>query len=193
MSANRDKKQAASRVTWHEYSLMLEGFLESNEKVFFINMNELEECTPFQSPNIISLDADLVQFCSLKAFKKGELGIRELHWLISGFLTKSRLLRFILKDSALNKSKRFSTLIQRYQRMLIRKKVNDALLVDLEISGTVIPNYIEPREANLIVSRDFAKALLEFNSEGYLTIQRACFALARSSSFQCFRITRLKN
>jgi hypothetical protein len=193
MSSNRDNDQEVFRETWHEHSLALNRFLESNERILLLKTNKFEKSVFRQPPGVTSLNADLLQFCSLRTFQRGELGIRELHWLTSEFLIKSRLLRFILIDSALNKSKRLSTLIQRYQRMLNRKEVNDALLVDLEISGTVIPNYVEPQESNLIISRDFAEALLEFNSEGYLTLQRACFALARSSSFQCFRITRVKN
>jgi hypothetical protein len=188
MPSDKCYEQNVFRKTWLEYSSELNRFLASDEKTLFLRIKEDKKAIIQQSFRVTSLDADLIQFCSLRTFQRGELGIRELHWLVSESLTKSRSLQVIIENIPSNKSKKISMSIERYQRMLDQKKVNSKLLKDLGANGILISDYIEPQPSNLVLSRDFASALIEFNSNGYLSLERAVFALARSSRFRCYRI-----
>jgi hypothetical protein len=162
-------------------------FLESDCDFLFIPENDSISSEHFQISSLDLPQVDLIQFFTLKPFQRGELGIREIHWIISDFVTGKReivhLLRFIFKFVPIPK------IADRYESMRNRGSIVRIISKDLAHFGIVIPHYIEPRDATIFLSRSFVEALLEMNSKGQLSLARAIFALARTANFNALRIS----
>lgn len=173
---------------WVECVGILERFLEGDNNYLYLGDSTVEELLHVNHAKF-SDKIDLVQFNTLKIFEKGELGIRELHWILSNYIASSRLLRLVFFIIPFKRHNFVRHSLMRFQHMQKRRTVIAGLLGDFGVLGIAIPSYIEPRVSSFLLSRKFVSALLEFNSGGYLTLQRACFALARSSSYYCIRIS----
>ena len=173
---------------WIDIVASLERFLESEENYLFIGSEkDIIDIIP-NLPDNFEVPIDLIQFCNLKLFEKGELGIREYHWYLSDIIVKLPLISGILSTKFLRQRNYFSAYSKRYLGMLSRRFALEQISSGLSRFGIVIPHYVEPIYSATIVSRDFACSLLEFNRSGLLTYERAFFSLARSSNFICLRI-----
>ena len=175
--------------TWDEYAVILREFLKSKDSYLFLGGPTTEEYAERVKTILKSSEVDLVQFHSLKILGRGALGIPEWRWVISSCITGSQLFRRIVRDASQKKLHIFDGLVIRCVGMLHRRSAVERLLGDLTKTGIAIPHYIEPDISILVISRNFGSALLEYNANGVFSLHRACFALARSSNFLCFRIS----
>jgi hypothetical protein len=175
--------------SWPDYELILREWLATGGEYLALNADKsssriLNSICQEPLPKV-----DLIQLCTLGNFEKGELGIRELHWKLSSVLVSSKFLRRSVLSLPSGRLMALSKLQIRLQQMVTRKYALDQILRDFSHIGIPIPHYVEPRTSTIVISQNFAKSLLEFNLKGYLTFDRAYFALARSSNFKCIRIT----
>jgi len=178
-----------SLESWPDYELALREWLANGGDFLAIEADSSSECILRAQSQEPLPSVDLVQFCTLKNFEKGELGIRELHWKINNFVVTSKFLKHIILRTPAGQFQILLRMRVRYQNMVKRQNALDQIMGCFSRIGILVPHYVEPRESTIVISRNFAKSLLEFNSMGYLTFNRACFALARSSNFKCIRIT----
>jgi hypothetical protein len=183
---------AKSADSWNACKPVMQEFLESRCEFLFIPENEsisLEQFNVF-SPHLPELD--LIQFCTLKPYQRGELGIREMHWILSDFIAGNKsifqLLQFLHKSEIAPISKLFF----RYSSIRNRRSAVQVISREFADFGIVIPHYIEPRNSTVFLSRAFVKALLEINVNNELSTFRAIFALARTANFSCIRISGFK-
>ncbi len=176
--------------SWDACQKVLRSFLISDEKHLLLYNQEydLDGLPQLSESDVFSVD--LIQFYKLGVLKKGELGIRELHFLLANFI--SRLMTFKLINRLIagltiglpgEIHKRFTLVNQRQESI-------NAALMSISDLGIVIPYYIEPYESTLLMSRKFALAILELGSNGDMTLFRICFALTRSSNFVSIRVRR---
>lgn len=174
--------------TWPEYRLVILDFLQTDEDYLILSTN------PKLLQRIVSShdgklpDLDLIQFCDLAKFAKGELGIREIHWKISNFVTTPGLINLLSKSLIQIQMETARKLIVRLNSMKTRRLVIYNLMKDFANLGIIVPHYIEPINSTVVISKTFAKALIEFNHQGYLSFERAYFALARTANYKCVRI-----
>lgn len=173
--------------TWEACKPVLLEFLKTDCDFLFIPENKSSLPEQFRISSLELPQVDLIQFATLKPFQRGELGIRELHWKISEFITGrnaiSCLLQFLVKFAPIPK------IASRYKSMRHRRSVIRELSKDVAHFGIVIPHYIEPRDSTIFLSRSFVQALLEFNRKDQLSMFRAIFALARTANFDSLRIS----
>ena len=75
--------------SWQEFHVVALEFLDTDEDFLLLSRNpeEQEKIMSFELGQVPGLD--LIQFCSLGLFERGELGIREIHWKVSDFITSS--------------------------------------------------------------------------------------------------------
>jgi hypothetical protein len=177
-----------SNRDWGAISAAIKRFLESEEPLLFIGDEEEVVRIIQRFPDNFNANLDLIQFCNLKLFKKGILGIRELHWHTAEMLLRMSLLSKVLSNRFIKDSNKFGRYSNRYFGMLSRRSSLDQISGGLSSIGLVIPHYVEPVHSATVVSRDFARSLLELNNNGLLTYERSFFALARSSNYKCIRI-----
>jgi hypothetical protein len=189
MTVNDPKGPDLGSRTWDEYAVILREFLKSKDSFLFLDGPITEEYFQRVKTILKSSEVDLVQFHSIKFFGRGTLGIPEWRWVISNCVTGSQLFRRIVRDVSRKKPRIFYGLVNRCAGMLHRRSAVERLLGDLTKTGIVIPHYIEPGFSTLVISRNFGSALLEYNANGVFSLHRACFALARSSNFLCFRVS----
>jgi len=175
-------------TTWADYEVILREWLVLGGEFLALNADDLTMGILNEYFHGSLPEVDLMQFCSLGNFEKGELGIRELHWKISDFLVSSKFLRKSILCFSCWRLPILSRIQNRFQNMVTRKHALDQILGRISLVGIPIPHYVEPRASTVVISRNFATSLLEFNSKGYLSFSRACFALARSSNFKCIRM-----
>lgn len=192
MSIEIQSLPANSLETWPNYELILRAWLATGGDFLALNADDYSRTILDRHSQESLPKVDLVQFCSLRNFERGELGIRELHWKVNNLLVSSKLLRRLILMSPAGRFVNLSRIRVRYQNMVTRKCALDQIMGSFSRIGIVVPHYVEPRKSTIVISRNFAKSLLEFNSKGYLTFSRACFALARSSNFKCVRIANLR-
>ena len=173
--------------TWEACKPVMLDFLKTDCDFLFIPENESILPEQFRISSLELPQVDLIQFATLKPFQRGELGIRELHWKISEFITGrnaiSQLLQFLFKCAPIPK------VASRYKSMRHRRSVVRAISKDVAYFGIVIPHYIEPQNSSIFLSRSFVKALLEINRKDQLSMCRAIFALARTANFDTLRIS----
>jgi hypothetical protein len=178
----------ANIESWEACQKVLRAFLSTNEShlLLFNQERDLGRSPQLSVSDLSSVD--LIQFYKLRVLKKGELGIREIHFLFANFISRlmsSRSLNRLIAGLTIRLPgeiyKRFTLVKQR------RDSINAALMSVSEL-GIVIPHFIEPCESTLIVSRKFALAILELGSNGQMTLFRICFALSRSSNFVSIRV-----
>lgn len=174
--------------TWQEYELMLLEFLHGDEEFLAICRSPGRGQFRDLYSEALLPKVDFLQFYSLKLFEKGELGVRELHWRINHALVNCKVLKKFDSFMPSLNSLKFQELRSRYRNMVFRKNALNHLLQGFASTGYPVPHYVEPRKSTVVISRQFARSLLEFNSSGELSFVRACFALARSSNFICIRI-----
>ena len=174
---------------WQEFEIVALDFLGTSEDCLLLpkNSEEQERIMSFEPGQVPELD--LIQFCNLGLFERGELGIREIHWKVSDLLTGSRAIDLLMGSLAKIQVKPFQKLHARYLSMHNRKRSLRSLLRGFALLGIAIPHYIEPRNSSIVMSRLFVKALLEFNAAGELSFERAFFALARTANYKCVRIS----
>ncbi len=175
-------------ISWADYEVILREWLAAGGEFLALNADDLSVSILNEHFHGPLPEVDLIQFCSLGKFEKGELGIREIHWKTSDFLVSSSFLRKSILCFSSWQLPILSRMQIRFQNMVTRKDALDQILGRISFIGIPIPHYVEPRESTVVFSRNFAKSLLEFNSKGYLSFSRACFALARSSNFKCIRM-----
>ena len=174
---------------WSDYQSALIEFLASNER-FIVLGNEKENFEILLNLNADAISQiDLLQFCDLGILGRGYLGIRELRWKISHFLVSSKLVSKAIRALTFVTAGATRKLQQRYSQMQIRNSAINNIVGNLAKLGIAIPHYIEPCVSTVVISRKFATALVELNSSGTLTFQRAIFAIARSSNYVCLRIS----
>lgn len=184
LSSNRDTVDH-----WDSYQLILSNFLSTEDTYLIVardnlSMRILLECNPVEYPQV-----DLLQFYKIANFRRGELGIREIRWKFSNYLVNSNFLKNNLSDTTKLGALLPDKFLQRYIRMQNRYLGLRKLMGDLADIGIAIPNYIEPHDSTIVLSRKFAQSLLEFNSSGKISFYRAIFAIARSSNHICIRVT----
>jgi hypothetical protein len=173
--------------TWEDCKPVMLEFLKTDCDFLFIPESKSIAPEQFHVSSLKLPNVDLIQFATLKPLQRGELGIREIHWKISEFITGgnaiSQLLQFLFKFAPIPK------IAGRYKSMRHRRSVIRELSKDVAQFGLVIPHYIEPRDSTVFLSRYFVQALLEFNSKDQLSLFRAIFALARTANFDSLRIS----
>jgi hypothetical protein len=176
--------------SWQEFELISLDFLKTEERyLFLVGDSDLRE--KILSFDDVSLpDLDLIQFFDLHLLEKGELGIREIHWRISNLLTESSVIVLLMGALVRVQVKLAKKIHTRYIFMLRRKRSLMSLMRQFALLGIAIPHYIEPRESPLVMSRSFVRDLLEFNTAGELSLERAFFALARTANYKCVRISK---
>ncbi|MFM1951239.1 MAG: hypothetical protein RJA33_33 [Actinomycetota bacterium] len=169
-----------SHKDWSYYSGILEDFLNSEEtELVFCNSLEYHDLVS----EVVSSEIDFMQFYRLQLHRKGELGIREFHWWVTLKISESGLFN--------NKITSIGPFAKRIVRIRERREQLKFMFVNPHKVPNVIPHYVEPVSGSFRMCRRFARALLDFNSEGFLTFERSCFAIARSSNFSCVRISAL--
>jgi len=131
----------------------------------------------------------LIQFCSLGLFERGDLGIREIHWKVSDFITNSRAINLLMWNLTKFPLTIFQKLNTRLKSMQSRKRAVVSLMRGFATLGYPIPHYVEPKKSTVITSRSFVLALLECNPKGDLSFERSIFSLARTANFKCVRIS----
>ncbi len=178
---------------WNKYSPLLSNFLATEQEYLLLGGDCLGRIWLGYLPDISTANLDLVQFCTLGLFEKGALGIRELHWRVSNYIVTSKILRFLVTRITFGYLGPFRSFVARYNGMISRKLAIDQMVGNLVNLGIPILHYVEPQDSNVIISREFANALLLFNPDGLLDFSRACFALARTSNFRCIRISGTQN
>ncbi len=175
--------------SWQDFELIALDFLSIEESYLFL-VRDSDLGAKILSYDDDSLpDLDLIQFFDLHLFEQGELGIREIHWRVANLLTSSGVVNFLIGASVNIQIKRVQKLHARYFSMLTRKRSLMSIMKDFAQLGNTIPHFIEPRNSSLVMSRTFVEALLEFNSAGELSLERAFFALARTANYKCVRIS----
>ena len=176
--------------SWKEFQIVAQDFLETGEGHLLISRDFKERAKITLLAMKQFPDLDLIQLCSLGLFRKGELGIRELHFKISELITRSRLIDLLMRGLWTVPIKRLQKLNARHKSMQDRRRAVILMLRDFAALGTIIPHYVEPRNTTMIFSRTFVRALLEFNTKGELSLERSIFALARTANFKCARISK---
>lgn len=176
--------------SWREFETVASNFFESGESSLFIggDLDLQEKIMSFDAESLP--DLDLVQFCNLRLLEKGELGIREIHWKVSDVLTGSKTIDLIFSFFSKIPFKYFHKFEARFISMRIRRNSLISIMRNFNIIGKAIPHYIEPRNTSVVMSRTYVHELLEFNSKGILSFERAFFALARTANYKCVRIAR---
>jgi hypothetical protein len=175
--------------SWLDFQDVAIDFLESGEDYLLLSKNseEQQKFTSFELGQVPELD--LIQFCSLGLFERGDLGIREIHWKVSDFITSSRAINLLMWNLTKIPSTTFQKLSTRHKSMQSRKRAVDLLMRGFATLGCPIPHYVEPKKSTVIISRSLVLALLEFNSKGDLSFERSFFSLARTANFKCVRIS----
>jgi hypothetical protein len=175
--------------SWEEFRVAALDFLETREDYLLVSRipEEQVKIMSFESGQVPELD--LIQFCTLSFLEKGELGIREVHWKASEFITSSKVIHLLMSSLIKIPLSAFRKIGTRYKSMQSRKQVIVSLMRGFATLGCPIPHYVEPRKTTVVVSRSFVIALLEFNSSETLSFERAFFSLARTANFQCVRIS----
>lgn len=174
---------------WKEFQVVALDFLGTGEDYLLLPRNPEEQgkimsFEPGQVP-----DLDLIQLCNLGLLGRGELGIREIHWKVSDLIIGSRAIELLIGTLEKIQVKPFQKLHARYLSMQNRKRSLISIVRGFALMGIAIPHYIEPQNSSLLMSRSFVKALLEFNTTGELSFERAFFALARTANYKCVRIS----
>lgn len=175
--------------SWKEWKQVISEFLLTEQEFLLFQENENLPKGLLDTPDTDLPDLDLIQFCSLKLFERGELGIREIHWRFSEFVTGCNTVNSTLQFLSRFRFKPVIKVAERLKLMRIRRKGLQALLKGFANYGILIPHYIEPQRSTILVSKTFARSLIEINSNGDLSLNRACFALARTANFKCVRIS----
>jgi hypothetical protein len=175
--------------SWQEFQVVALDFLDTSEGYLLLSRNpeEQRKISSFELGQVPELD--LIQFCRLGLFERGELGIREIHWKVSDFITSSRAINLLMWNLAKIPSTTFQKLNTRHKSMQSRKRAVVLIMRGFATLGCPIPHYIEPEKSALIISRSFVLALLEFNPNGDLSFERSFFSLARTANFKCVRIS----
>jgi hypothetical protein len=177
--------------SWQEFQLVALDFFETGEDYLLLLRNLEHQAKIMSCKNGLFPELDLIQFCDLGLFERGELGIRELHWKISDFITSSRAIELLVRGLAKIPVQAVKKLNTRHKSMQDRRRAVISLMRGFVTLGLIIPHYVEPRNTTVIISRSFTKALLEFNPNGVLSFERTFFALARTANFKCVRISRI--
>lgn len=176
--------------SWREFETVASNFLKSGESSLFIGGDlDLQEKIESFDAELLP-DLDLVQFCNLRLLEKGELGIREIHWKVSDVLTGSKTIYLLLSFFSKIPFKYVHKYEARFTSMRVRRNSLVSIMRIFNMIGMAIPHYIEPRNTSVVMSRTYVHELLEFNSKGILSFERAFFALARTANYKCVRITR---
>jgi hypothetical protein len=175
--------------SWQEFQVVALDFLDTSEGYLLLSRNSEEQrkISSFELGQVPELD--LIQFCRLGLFERGELGIREIHWKVSDFITSSRAINLLMWNLAKIPSTTFQKLNTRHKSMQSRKRAVVLIMRGFATLGCPIPHYVEPEKSTLIISRSFVLALLEFNPNGDLSFERSFFSLARTANFKCVRIS----
>jgi hypothetical protein len=175
--------------SWQEFQVVAIDFLKTDENYLLLSGNpeEQRKITSFELNQVPELD--LIQFCSLGLFERGDLGIREIHWKVSDFITSSRAVNLLIWSLTKIPSTIFQKLNTRHKSMQSRKRAVVLMMRGFAALGYPIPHYVEPEKSTVIISRSFVLALLEFNPKGDLSFERSIFSLARTANFKCVRIS----
>jgi hypothetical protein len=175
--------------SWQEFQVVALDFLETGGDYLFLSRNpEVQrKIMSFELGQVPELD--LIQFCSLGLYERGELGIREIHWKVSDFITSSRAINVLMSNLAKIPLATVQQLNTRYKSMQSRRRAVVFMMRGFATLGYPIPHFIEPEKSTIIISRYFVLALLEFNSKGDLSFERSFFSLARTANFKCVRIS----
>jgi hypothetical protein len=177
-----------SAAEWQTVHSILDEFLCSEDKFLFICRDDRNH-SELSSINLESLkDVDLVQFLTLPLYKRGELGFREIRWALTSRISSLGCFIALSKIKFLQNAPIIRNFLIRLSGVRRREKVLELLLGDQFRKSIPIAHHIEPAPASVIISRNFAQALLSINRDGYLNFERTCFALARSSNFSCIRV-----
>ena len=180
---------AGTFQSWKECKQIISEFLLTEDEFLLFPENENLPIQLLNSPDMDLPNLDVIQFCSLKLFERGELGIREIHWRFSEFITSCDAIYSLLQYLSRSRFKPVIRVVQRLRLMRSRRKGLQTLLNGFANYGIPIPHYIEPQSSTIMVSKTFAQSLIEVNSKGDLLFNRACFALARTANFKCVRIS----
>lgn len=184
-------KQNNLQYNWQTVFSALNQFLISDDKFLLICVDEGSH----KSLSKVDLnkinDVDFVQFLSLPLRKRGEMGVREIRWVLTSKLSSASLLITLSKMPISQKIPLIKFFRYRISRVRRRESVLKSLLGEQFLRFTHIAHAIEPAASPIIISRAFARAVLSLNQNGYLNFERTCFALARSSNFICIRVTGL--
>ena len=177
--------------SWDACQKVLRSFLISDEKHLLLYNQEydLDDLPQLCESDVFSVD--LIQFCKLGPLKKGELGIREFHFLLANLISRLMTFRLINRLIAGLTNGFTGEIHKRFTLVNQRQESINAALMSISDLGIVIPHYIEPCESTLLMSRKFALAILELGSNGDMTLFRICFALTRSSNFVSIRVRRI--
>lgn len=178
-------------ANWSNFRITLLQFLESNCDFLLIGKTSEVKFLYTELSEESAISVDLVQFLTLRIYTRGELGIYELRWYLSKYTTSFSFLQKILDLNFIHRILTTNKILIRLKRMQVRRIALESLVGKFLSESLIIPNYIEPIFSTVLISRDFCKALLDLNSSGILTPERAIFALARSAAFKCVRIAKL--
>jgi hypothetical protein len=177
--------------SWEACQTALRTFLKTTENYLLLHDKETDIAgLPYLSDSNMP-PVDLIQFCKLRVYEKGELGIREGRFLFLKFISelmKSKFLIWLIAPLAIKFAGKIYTRLA-----FIKKRQGSISHALMGISGLrdAIPHYIEPRESTLIMSRKFAIAILDLGRSVEVSLFRISFALARSSNFACVRVRRI--
>lgn len=167
---------------------LLSQFLASDaEYVMFSYDKELVDKV-VSANNLNFYNIDLIQIYKMRLFSRGELGHRELRWVISDRIGKSFIARQICQIQS--NSVLISPIVNRLSSLLRRRLAVRWWMKSLSDLGILIPSFIEPKKSSVLISRRFATAIRELRTEANLDFWRVCFSLARTDNFGCVRIRR---
>ncbi len=178
-------------ANWSNFEKILLQFLESDHDFLLVGQTREVKSVYNELRDESAISLDLVQFLTLRICIRGELGIYELRWYLSKYATSLPFFQNFLSFKFIHRIFMVNKVLNRLQKMQVRRIALEALVGEVLSKGLIIPNYIEPNFSTVLISRDFCKALLDLNSSEILTPERAIFALARSAAFKCVRIANL--
>lgn len=177
-----------NRSSWLNVKIHIQQYVHSDADYMVICLNQKTHDLLINLRLIGIQELDLIQLLNLPLAKKGALGLWEIRWVILGFLQRTDFIKNIYRILKYFNLFRNNPFFNRYANILNRREsFTNQLLVE-NSDYTIIPNYVEPKLATFILSKQFSYAILEFNFQDFLSFERACFALARGSNFNCIRL-----